>query len=168
MASTLAPATTCQTPADSGLKWRLARLERMLRPLLAAASIAALYTTSALADPLHARTGGDYWHHDSGWIFPERIAGFERVGVPQDVAGSRDAVAWYAREASGQRVVISVNVFPADSSRAPILEQGCEDGRPLKLESRADWRVRICASISAGTSPELADFVRGQRWDTLP
>jgi hypothetical protein len=136
--------------------------------MLTAASIAALFTTSALADPLHARDGGDYWHHDSGWIFPEQIAGFARVGVPQDVAGSRDAVAWYAREAGGERLVISVNVFPADSSRASMLEQGCEDGSPLKLESRAEWRVRICANVPAGTSPALADFVRGQRWGTLP
>ena len=140
----------------------------MVRSWLAAASIAALYTTSALADPLHARAGGEYWHHDSGWIFPEHIAGFERVGVPQDVAGSRDAVAYYASEVNGLRVVASVNVFPADSSRAEVLARGCEDGAPLILETRAEWRVRICANIPAGTSTgALGEFVRGQRWDTL-
>lgn len=140
----------------------------MLRYLSAAASVAVLLTPSALADPLHARAGGDYWHHDSGWIFPEHIAGFERVGAPQDVAGSRDAVAYYASQLNGQRVVASVNVFPADSSRAEVLEQGCEDGVPLKLESRAEWRVRICANVPAGTlTSELEQFNRGQRWDTL-
>jgi hypothetical protein len=139
----------------------------MYRPLLAAA-LAGLLTTSALADPIHARSGGEYWHHDSGWIFPEHIAGFERVGAPQDVAGSRDAVAWYASQLHGVRVLASVNVFPADSSRAQLLEQGCEDGAPLKLESRSEWRVRICASVPAGTSSsELQAFVHAQRWDTL-
>jgi hypothetical protein len=139
----------------------------MLRNWLTA-SAAILLTTPALADPLHARAQDEYWHHDSGWIFPGQIAGFERVGAPQDVAGSRDAVAYYARQLNGQRVLASVNVFPADSSRAEVLEQGCEDGAPLKLESRAEWRVRICASVPAGTpTAELEAFVRGQRWDTL-
>ncbi len=57
------------------------------------AALALFYIFPAHADPLHARAGGEYWHHDSGWIFPEKIAGFERVGVPQDVAGSRVAAA---------------------------------------------------------------------------
>jgi hypothetical protein len=85
------------------------------RPLLAATVHACLCATAA-ADPLHANANGDYWHHDSHWIFPDRIGEFIRVGVPQDVAGSRDAVAHYALVVRGQRVVVAVDVFPQDSA----------------------------------------------------
>jgi hypothetical protein len=68
------------------------------------------------ADPIHARANGEYWHHDSGWVFPERIGNFVRVGLPQDVAGSQDAVAHYAWVRQGVRIVAAVDVFPADSA----------------------------------------------------
>jgi hypothetical protein len=87
--------------------------------------VAALSLTSLLfahagtADPIHAVRDGAYWHHDSGWIFPEKIEGFVRVGAPQDVAGSRDAVAYYAREENGLRTTASVDVYPKDSAIGP-------------------------------------------------
>ena len=89
------------------------------------ASVAVLSLTSLLfahegtADPIHAVRDGAYWHHDSGWIFPEKIEGFVRVGAPQDVAGSRDAIAYYAREENGLRTLASVDVYPKDSAIAP-------------------------------------------------
>lgn len=116
---------------------------------LALAAFALFYIFPAHADPLHARAGGEYWHHDSGWIFPEKIAGFERVGVPQDVAGSRVAAAYYARVENGQRMVASVEVSPIN------------DGDT--------WSVRIGIDVVTGASATaaFAEFVKLQRWDTL-
>lgn len=71
------------------------------------------------ADPIHPIAGGAFWHHDSGWEFPEKSGEFMRVGIPQDVAGSRDAVAYYARVIEGSRIVAAVDVYPADSAAAP-------------------------------------------------
>jgi hypothetical protein len=56
-----------------------------------------------------------YWHHDSGWVFPQSVGRFVREGAAQDVAGSRDAVAHYVRTFDGVRVVVDVDVFPSDS-----------------------------------------------------
>jgi hypothetical protein len=58
---------------------------------------ALLLTAASSADPIHAIGPGGFQHHDSGWIFAKQIAGFVLVGTPQDVDGSRDAVAYYAR-----------------------------------------------------------------------
>ena len=71
---------------------------------------------AALADPIHRIDNDAYWHHDSGWVFPARFGGFEREGAAQDVAGTADAVAHYVRVANGVRVVVSVEVFSADSA----------------------------------------------------
>lgn len=76
--------------------------------------------STALADPIHARSNGDYWHHDSGWIFPERVAGFLRIGFPQDVAGSHDAVGHYECVTNGVRWVIDVDLFADDSAAEGI------------------------------------------------
>ena len=87
----------------------------LIGALLGAAVIA---SCPASADPMHRVDGNAYWHHDSGWIFPERIGDFVRIGAAQDVAGSRDAVASYAREVGGVRVIAAVDVFPTDSTAA--------------------------------------------------
>lgn len=92
--------------------------------MLAAAALSLGAITPASADPIHATTNGEYWHHDSGWIFPERIGEFVRVSAPQDVAGSRDAVAYYARTLHGARVVVSVDVFPSDSAAGATTLEG--------------------------------------------
>lgn len=85
--------------------------------LLGAALAGALIANhGASADPIHRIDGNAYWHHDSGWVFPERIGSFVRIGAAQDVAGSRDAVASYATEAGGARVIAAVDVFPEDSA----------------------------------------------------
>jgi hypothetical protein len=94
-------------------------MKRML-PLIAL--LAWLPDAGALADPLHARSDGAYWHHDSGWVFPERVGEFVRVGIPQDIAGSPDAVAYYAREVDGVRNTAAVDVYQATSAAAADIE----------------------------------------------
>src|SRR5687768_1340199 len=148
----------------------------------------------ALADPIHSIAQGGYWHHDSGWIFPEKIGEFLRVGIPQDVAGSRDAVAYYAREVQGKRMVASVDVVAADStadaasleaaqtalgaelaSELPLTavgvkaRHGVHGGQAVYYIVAGEWRVRIIIELPAEDSDPvpLEDFVRAQRWDTL-
>lgn len=96
---------------------------RVLPPLLAALALST-GPLPALADPLHARLDGTFWHHDSGWLFPARIGEFTRVGVPQDVAGSPDAVAYYERQVAGTRVLAAVDVFQAESAAEDVTLEG--------------------------------------------
>lgn len=84
--------------------------------LAAGAAIAGALPTSGFADPIHRIENDAYWHHDSGWVFPARLGEFAREGAAQDVAGSPDAVAHYVRVANGKRVVVSVDVYSADSA----------------------------------------------------
>ena len=76
----------------------------------------------AQADPIHAVAEGAYWHHDSGWVFPERTGGYVRVGIPQDVAGSEDAVAHYARSRTASGMTASVDVYRVFASRGRTIE----------------------------------------------
>ena len=118
----------------------------------------------ASADPIHANANGDYWHHDSGWVFPRRCGEFERVGAAQDVAGTRDAVAYYAREIAGVRETVAVEVLAQDSAADESATQ------ILRLESKGEWRVRIRMVTPAAVptvTQALTDFVQAQRWDTL-
>lgn len=84
-------------------------------------AVACLPLGYARADPIHSVDQGAYWHHDSGWVFSGKIGEFELVGIPQDVAGSRDAVAHYARVIDGVRITAAVDVYPADSAAADAM-----------------------------------------------
>jgi hypothetical protein len=160
-------------------------------------SIAPLLCHVAQADPIHAIADGAYWHHDSGWIFPEKIGEFVRVAIPQDVAGSRDAVAYYARTLNGIRTVASVDVYTSDSGNerdAPtgrlesdeafaVGKAGALPGRRLIIVvgdgatatstvvyviAAGEWRVRIhIAGVPKDSMPMVDSFVLDQRWNTL-
>lgn len=161
--------------------------------VLATITVYLCASAEVTADPLHSRAGGDYWHHDSGWIFPIAIGPFERVGVPQDVAGSSDAVAYYARELQGIRIVASVDVVAGDSMAERLSVDGASSqlalgtkelaatrviGSPsadasvqvLYVVDSGEWSVRVLAQLPADVLAVagLDDFVRTQRWDTLP
>jgi hypothetical protein len=161
------------------------------------ASLAPLLCHVAQADPIHAIADGAYWHHDSGWIFPEKIGEFARVAIPQDVAGSRDAVAYYARTLNGIRIVASVDVYTTDSGNersAPTGQMESDEafavGKAGALSGRrsiyvdgdgatavvtgvyiiaaGEWRVRIhIAGVPKDSGPMMDSFVLDQRWDTL-
>src|SRR5687767_9462735 len=94
----------------------------MNRRLALIAILAFLPCQPGHADPIHTVADGGYWHHDSGWVFPEKIGEFVRVGIPQDVAGSDDAVAHYACVENGARRTASVDVYRAASAAAGELE----------------------------------------------
>lgn len=164
----------------------------MNRKTFLMASLALLSSAGTIADPIHAKPDGTFWHHDSGWVFPSKIGEFSLVGIPQDVAGSRDAVAHYARVENGVRTVASVDVYPSDSAASHEKPAG---GAFIVSESRAltatrsigaanenvarglmgiylvtagEWHVSIRISSPLMDAAPLMDaFVLAQRWDTL-
>ncbi len=105
-------------------------------------ALACLSLGGARADPIHADKGA-FWHHDSGWVFPAKIGEFELVGIPQDVAGSRDAVAHYARVIDGARIIAAVDVYPADSAAAEAMTAE-NPGEPL---SEGQFAVRKTGAL---------------------
>lgn len=160
-------------------------------------SLAPLLCHVAQADAIHAIADGAYWHHDSGWIFPEQIGEFVRVAIPQDVAGSRDAIAYYARTLNGIRTVASVDVYASDSGNErdaptgrlesddafPVGKAGALPGRRLihvvgdgataastvvYVIAAGEWQVRIrMAGVPKDSVPMMDSFVLDQRWETL-
>ena len=111
-----------------------------------ALSLLLAFGPGAHADTLHAIADGAYWHHDSGWIMPERIGEFVRVGMPQDVAGSTDVIVYYAR-ATGERVTASVEVYRQDSA--------INDKSPP--EAKASFEAELGAVVSLQESELIAD-----------
>ena len=164
----------------------------MRRKLAPIAILAFLPYQTGLADPIHAVADGGYWHHDSGWVFPEKIGEFVRVGIPQDVAGSEDAVAHYARVENAVRITASVDVYRAASAAARELEarsgsassdtvivstarglsarrEVSDTGQPLLIATyfidAGEWRVRI--RVTGASLAVMDEFVRDQHWETL-
>jgi hypothetical protein len=114
------------------------------------------------------------------------------VGSPQEVAGSRDAVAHYACIVNGVRVVASVDVFPSDSaasrekpagdafivSEAPALtgtraidsavHESAAELVGLYFVSTGGWNVSIrVSSPQTDAAPLMDAFALAQRWETL-
>jgi hypothetical protein len=133
----------------------------------------------ATADPIHAIADGAYWHHDSGFVFPRKVGEFELVGIPQDVAGSQEAVAYYARGDAGERTVAAINVYPVefiDLGEGLRAEQdahatGAGDTVTLRyFVAKRDWRVRIEVAVpapGADTHSSIEAFIRGLQWKSL-
>ena len=97
-------------------------------PLRIACLLVALAAPLALhADPLHPLAGDAFWHHDSNFIYPATLAGFERIGAPQDVDGSTTINAHYRGDANERSLIVSIDLFPrgdgaADFSGAKSIE----------------------------------------------
>jgi hypothetical protein len=91
---------------------------RSARTSVSAALLWAAMSTIAPADTLHDIGGGTYQHHDSSWTFPNRVAEFTRIGAPQDVDGTVDVVAHYARTTESVRTTAVVDIYPKDSAAA--------------------------------------------------
>ncbi len=118
-----------------------------------------------VADTIHTMAGGSYYHHQSGWVFPAKIGEFALVGAPQDVNGTDDVVAYYARVSKGVRTVASVNVYGLGSAEAQTTTRA-----NVYFVATAAWLVKIRASVPATDQemgPVLEAFARGQRWDSL-
>jgi hypothetical protein len=77
-----------------------------------AALLATLLPLVGAADPLHPIANDAYWHHESNLIFPAQVAGFIRVGAPQELDGTTTVSAYYAQGDGANRLVVQVLVFP--------------------------------------------------------
>ena len=175
------------------------RSPRATRFLLnvAVLSFAAFFLPApSFADTIHTMSGGGYYHHQSGWVFPEKIGDFTLVGVPQDINGTDDVAGYYARVHKGVRTVASVNVYAPDSaepetrpasikatpvtmeiSKKPKLRAAklvYKDGKTSRATAyfveTAAWIVKIRASVPATdkeVAPAIEAFARSQRWDSL-
>ena len=154
------------------------------------------FTQLSSADTIHTLPEGGYYHHQSGWVFPETIGDFSLAGAPQDLNGTDDVVAYYARVHNGVRTVAAVNIYAPDSAE-PQTRPASIKATPVIVEiskqpklraakvvykegktSRATayfvemgaWIVRIRASVPATdkeVAPAIEAFVRGQRWDRV-
>jgi hypothetical protein len=163
---------------------------------IAAALACFAFVQVSLADPIHPMQGGGFYHHQSGWIFPETIGDFSLVGVPGDINGTVDVAAYYARVSKGVRTVASVSVYPPDTaapestpasinstsvavdiSKQPSLRAAkfaYKDGKNSRATvyfvDTGAWIVKIRASMLVTDKvmgPILDKFVRRQRWDSL-
>jgi hypothetical protein len=105
-----------------------------------------------LADTLHSIGNGLFWHHESGWIFPERIGDFVRIGMPQDVAGSSDVVAHYARTTGNQRITAVIDVYGADSAINAATFTDAKKMMDAELGSSAH-EARAETPIKVGAAP---------------
>lgn len=168
----------------------------MYRELSLVALLAFLPNGRASADPIHAVADGAYWHHGSDWVFPEKIGEFVRVGIPQDVAGSEDAVAHYACVENGTRNIAAVDVYPATSAAAAeheappagelsegafqVGESGALSGSRRIYTTKTAGRPaltgvyiinagewRVTIRISGSRLETMDAFVREQRWKSL-
>jgi len=113
----------------------------------------------ASADPIHAIADGAYWHHDSGWVFAQKIGEFALVGIPQDVAGSREAVAYYARTDSGVRTVAAVEVYPADSAASGATLEAAKAHIEQKNEGGVKQKSEDSLAIGPGETPRATRVV---------
>lgn len=165
-----------------------------MRLFAAVACIALVHP--CFADTIHTMSDGGYYHHQSGWVFPAKIGDFQLVGAPQDLNGTDDVAAYYARVNKGVRTVASVNIYAPDSTE-PETRPVSIKAKPVMLEiskkpnlraaklvykdgktSRATayfvetpaWIVKIRASVPTTdkeVAPAIDAFARGQRWNSL-
>jgi len=97
------------------------------------------------ADPLHPLAGDAYWHHDSNFIYPATLAGFERIGAPQDVDGSTTINAHYRGGANERPLIVSIDLFPRGDGEADFsgamsidtIDLGAGRGRARRARSQS-------------------------------
>lgn len=124
----------------------------MRAPLLATL----LYFSQAgMADTLHAVADGAFQHHGSSWIFPQQIGGFVRIGAPQDVDGTIDVVAYYAKVEGSVRTTAVVSVYPPDSAAAETTLASAKAAIESTLKSAKQEAVQSEEPFRVGRQPEL-------------
>jgi len=130
--------------------------------------LAALAPPASHADPLHPLAGGAYWHHESNFIFPPTLAGFARVGAPQDLDGSSTVVAYYARGADDDRLVVVVDVFPIADGPSTTAATDEAKATFVRTIEHTGWRVVVRTTLSdAGMAGDVDAFARALPVDRL-
>ena len=135
-------------------------------PRAALFALALLAAPALHADPLHLLAGDAYWHHESNFIFPARLAEFSRAGAPQELDGSTTVVAYYARGDGNARELVTLEVFPIADGATD--EAPASDGDTVRTLDHAGWRVRVHEPrADAATSASVDALVRALAIDRL-
>lgn len=126
-----------------------------LKPALLATFVCFACGQASMADTLHAIADGAFQHHGSSWIFPRQIGGFARIGAPQDVDGTIDVVAHYAKVEGAVRTKAVVAVYPPDSAAAETTLASAQAAIELALKSAKQEAVRSEERFRVGKEREL-------------
>ena len=110
---------------------------------------------ASMADTLHAIADGAFQHHGSSWIFPQQIGGFVRIGAPQDVDGTIDVVAHYAKVDGSMRTTAVVSVYPPESAAAETTLASAKAAIESILKQAKQGAARSEAPFKVGKQPEL-------------
>jgi hypothetical protein len=125
-----------------------------LKPSLLATLVYFASSTAGMADTLHAIADGAFQHHGSSWIFPRQIGGFVRIGAPQDVDGTIDVVAHYAKVEGSTRTTAVVSVYPPESAAAETTLASAKAAIESTLKLAKQEAVRSEAPFKVGKQPE--------------
>jgi hypothetical protein len=146
--------------------------------LIAAAMLASfLLPQPSFADPLHkSGKSGEWRHADSGWVFPSKIAGLERVASPYTIDGNNDVGAEYAADdASGHRTAF-VDIYLPDSAatgatlvgaKAALIKAGGALQKETRFEipGRPDLKgVKLVVSPKESTDRLFLYFFTAPGW----
>jgi hypothetical protein len=126
-----------------------------LKPSLLATVIYFAVGHASMADTLHAIADGAFQHHGSSWIFPRQIGDFARVGAPQDVDGTIDVVAYYAKVEGSVRTTAVVSVYPPESAAAEATLASAKAAIESTLKAAKQETVRSEGPFNVGEQPEL-------------
>ena len=152
-------------------------------PRAAALLVAALLlaTGAAVADPLHQTAENAYWHHDSNFLFPAALAGFTRIGAPQEVDGSTTINAHYGGGDSERWIVFTIDLFPradgaadfAGATSVKTVDLGPGRGSARRVHfagnideviysiERGDWRLLLRGRLLEDEdAARIEEFVR--------
>lgn len=136
-----------------------------MRVLIAAAMLTSFFLSpAAIADPLHKSGNHGEWRHaESGWIFPIRTAGFDRVGRPYTLDGNSDVGGEYAEGEGDARKTALVDLYLPDTAAAGATLEGAKAAL-VKIESDSEPLTPTEAPFSI---PEKAD-VTGVKLTVVP
>lgn len=126
-----------------------------LKPALLATLVYFAAGPAGMADTLHAIADGAFQHHGSSWIFPQQIGDFVRIGAPQDVDGTVDVVAHYAKVAGSIRTTAVVSVYPPESAAAETTLANAKSAIESTLKLAKQAAARSEAPFKVGKQPEL-------------
>jgi hypothetical protein len=77
-----------------------------------------------VADTIHAMQGGGFYHHQSGWVFPEKIGEFSLVGIPTPFKeGTKSRAIVYFVDGGPWIVRIRSSIPATDQESAPVIEK---------------------------------------------
>jgi hypothetical protein len=123
--------------------------------LFSITALALLAGRTVCAENFQELADGGVRHTESGWLFPKAIGEYQRVGNPEEVAGTRDKVAKYERSTEGNRIAATVYVYPPDSRAEDAPLEGAKAVLVAGLKSADLAQLWSEGPFRAGKTPVL-------------